>query len=168
MKIHNTPLNSALKVIKKEQIKKIISIYSPNNSFPLFPEVKATNILRLCFNDIDHSRDNLKPVSQRDIRKILKFAMGSHQNTDILIHCYAGVSRSIAISIIIYFMHNRNIRPSDLYSLIMKKAPFANPNKLVLKQAGRVLKEEQFFQELVKNFTQKKRTFGSVAFYLNF
>ena len=50
----------------------------------------------------------------------------------------------------------------------MKKAPFANPNKLVLKQAGRVLKEEQFFQELVKNFTQKKRTFGSVAFYLNF
>ena len=168
MKIYNTPLNSALKVVKKEQIERIISIYSPNNSFPLFPEVKAANILRLCFNDIDHTRNNLKPISQRDIRNILKFTMTCNQNTDILIHCFAGVSRSVAISIIIYFMHNRHIRPSDLYSLIMEKAPFANPNKLVLKQAGRVLKENKFFQELIRNFAHKKRTFGSVAFYLNF
>ena len=168
MKIHNTPLHSALQIVKKEQIKRIISIYSPNNSFPLFPEVKSPNILRLCFNDIDHSRDNLRPISQRDIRNILEFTMNIQQNTDILIHCFAGVSRSIAISIIIYFMHNRHIRPCDLYSLIMEKAPFANPNKLVLKQAGRVLKEEKFFQELIRNFTNKKRTFGSLAFYLNF
>jgi|TARA_B110000444_G_C18850016_1_gene604812 predicted protein tyrosine phosphatase len=167
MRIFNTPLHNALKILKEEKTKKIISIYSPNNSFPLFPGIKNKDILRLCFNDIDQARYNLKTISQKDIRSVLSFVQ-KNQDSDILIHCYAGVSRSIAISIIIFFMYNRNFTPSEIYNLIKEKAPFANPNKLVLRQAGSVIKEEKFFQELIKKFTNRKRIFSAMPFYLDF
>ncbi|MDG2187835.1 MAG: dual specificity protein phosphatase family protein [Hyphomicrobiales bacterium] len=156
-----------MKILKEEKTKKIISIYSPNNSFPLFPGIKNKDILRLCFNDIDQARYNLKTISQKDIRSVLSFVQ-KNQDSDILIHCYAGVSRSIAISIIIFFMYNRNFTPSEIYNLIKEKAPFANPNKLVLRQAGSVIKEEKFFQELIKKFTNRKRIFSAMPFYLDF
>ena len=167
MRIFNTPLHNALKILKEEKTKKIISIYSPNNSFPLFPGIKNKDILRLCFNDIDQARYNLKTISQKDISSVLSFVQ-KNQDSDILIHCYAGVSRSIAISIIIFFMYNRNFTPSEIYNLIKEKAPFANPNKLVLRQAGSVIKEEKFFQELIKKFTNRKRIFSAMPFYLDF
>ena len=81
-------------------------------------------------------------------------------------HCYAGVSRSIAVTMLLIFLLEKNIKVDELVSLIKHKAPFANPNKLVLIQAGRVLHEEKFFEALAKHFKGKNKIIKAREFYI--
>ena len=113
--------------------------------------IKNGKILRLCFNDIIRPYKNLRVITQNDIEKIVNFVK-QNGRSDILIHCYAGVSRSIAITMFLMFLLEKNIKVDEVVSMIKNKAPFANPNKLVLMQAGRVMHQEKFFVDLIKYF----------------
>ena len=57
-----------------------------------------------------------------DIKKIINFVTKKNKG-DFLVHCYAGVSRSIAITIIILFILEKNININDLVLELEHKAP---------------------------------------------
>ncbi len=167
MRIFNSPKERAQAISAQQKVDKIISIHSPNTAFPLFPGVQSNQILRLCFNDIIKPQRNLKIITQNDIKKIINFVT-QPEGGDILVHCYAGVSRSIAVTMIILFLLGKNIHAKKLVSLVRNKAPFANPNRLVLMQAGRVLNQERFFMDLIKYFEGHKRIIKAKEFYIEF
>ena len=52
---------------------------------------------------------------------------------NILVHCTAGVSRSVSI-VIAYLMKEKNMTYDDALSFIKKKRPIANPNKSFIYQ----------------------------------
>ena len=165
MKIYNAPQNKAQAIVADHKINNIISIYSPNVTFPIFTGVRNSQVLRLCFNDIIRPYDNLKIITQNDIERIINFVIEKGRR-DILVHCYAGVSRSIAVTMLLIFLLEKNIKVDELVSFIKHKAPFANPNKLVLIQAGRVLHEEKFFEALAKHFKGKNKIIKAREFYI--
>ena len=164
MIIYNSPRKDVQNIINKNNIQNIISIYSPNDRFEIFLNSNNLNFIRLCFNDINSPRDNLKLITQRDINKIIKFAEKLNQNAQVMCHCFAGVSRSIAITMVLCFLSNKDWTPMELSSVIKEKAPYANPNKLVLTQAGRVLKKEKYFDDLANLFKNPKRVSTGAAF----
>ncbi len=165
MRIYNSPQNKAQAIVAEHKIKNIISIYSPNKAFPIFPGIKNGKILRLCFNDIIRPYKNLRVITQNDIEKIVNFVK-QNGRSDILIHCYAGVSRSIAITMFLMFLLEKNIKVDEVVSMIKNKAPFANPNKLVLMQAGRVMHQEKFFVDLIKYFKGKNQITKAREFFI--
>ena len=167
MRIFNAPQDRAKSIVAQHNIENIISVYSPNETFPLFPGVKSDQILRLCFNDISRPQNNLKIITMNDIRKIINFVTKKNKG-DFLVHCYAGVSRSIAITIIILFILEKNININDLVLELEHRAPFASPNKLVLQQAGRVLGEEKLFRTIIKNFHTQKNYIRAKEFCIEF
>ena len=71
MRIFNAPQDRAQSIVSQHNIENIISVYSPNKTFPLFPGVKSDQILRLCFNDISRPQNNLKIITMNDIKKII-------------------------------------------------------------------------------------------------
>ena len=73
MRIFNAPQDRAQSIVSQHNIENIISVYSPNKTFPLFPGVKSDQILRLCFNDINRPQNNLKIITMNDIKKIINF-----------------------------------------------------------------------------------------------
>ena len=71
MRIFNAPQDRAQSIVSQHNIENIISVYSPNKTFPLFPGVKSDQILRLCFNDISRPQNNLKIITtEKDYFKI--------------------------------------------------------------------------------------------------
>ena len=166
MRIFNAPQDKAQSIVTEHNIKNIISIYSPNTAFPLFPGIKNNQILRLCFNDISRPQHNLKIITINDVKKIINFV--TKNNGDFLVHCYAGVSRSIAVTIIILFILEKNMNIENLISELEHRAPFANPNKLVLQQAGRALGEEKLFKTIIKNFHAQRNFIRAKEFYIEF
>ena len=92
--------------------------------------------------------------------------MRKRNESDFLVHCYAGVSRSIAITILILFLLEKDMSIDKLILKLKEKAPFANPNKLILQQAGKALRQESLFGNIIKNFQHNKHLIQAREFYI--
>ena len=85
----------------------IISITSPNSSFPLLQE-GWSDILRLSFDDIDHEDgQNYIIFSDSQAEEILDFAI-KNIDKDLFVNCDAGISRSTAIVVALELIFNSN------------------------------------------------------------
>jgi predicted protein tyrosine phosphatase len=56
----------------------------------------------------------------------------------VLIHCYAGISRSTAAALTLCVQHNLG-RERDAARLLRRRAPHAQPNRLMIGLADRML-----------------------------
>lgn len=78
----------------------LISISEPNRKVNIVNEVSFADILRLYFHDIttleEAQIDGLTLFTHEQAHAILDFAK-RHQDREIIIHCAAGMSRSVAV-----------------------------------------------------------------------
>ena len=80
----------------------IISIIDPGSSYVDF-KTNEESILRLCFKDIcfKTTQEDLLPPTREHIVDILNWSLSNIDfDSRILVHCFAGVSRSSAAAII--------------------------------------------------------------------
>ncbi len=135
-------LNDLLTVCDSIKPKFLISVIDPGYE----PETPKTvqNHLKLGFDDIVKiSPDNhifrlntseipQLPPNQNHINSIRNFTDQWDVNDDIVIHCWCGVSRSMATAT--YLMCKNNLENIDSnIRYIRFIAPHANPNKLLIK-----------------------------------
>ena len=122
--------------------KNLISVIDPGYA-PETPKC-VNNHLKLGFDDIlevNNSnkifRNNLKEIPQtppdkNHVDSIIKFANEWNDEEDIVVHCWCGVSRSMATATyLLCKSDNSDIDRNIKY--IRSLAPHANPNKLMIK-----------------------------------
>lgn len=108
--------------------------------------------IRFCFHDIERDGDfqGLIPPGKEHIEKLIEFYRGSvfdHNNPVVLIHCYAGVSRSTAAGLILLYMSMGDA--TEAFDKLMEIRPVADPNMKMIRFADEVLeKNGEFFQEV--------------------
>ena len=92
----------------------------------------------LCFHDIDDPR-HPAPPRRRHVRDGLVFAR-AHVERRLLIHCYAGVSRSTALAYaILVDRHGHDGDEARLLERLLEIRPQACPNRLVVRHADALL-----------------------------
>lgn len=112
-----------------------ISLVGPKDEFFKLPR----DHLRLFFDDVeDASAKDWKAPTREDVDQIIEFAKTLPSDADLLIHCWAGISRSTAAAIGICcfkemapgeaLKHVREIREATL-----KKGYMVLPNRLIIK-----------------------------------
>ena len=144
MKLIITSRGGAGKIINSDiEITHIISIGAneplqrPPKGFDNHPAKK----LRLEFWDISSAkRGKMTGPSKKDIEKIIDFSNGilKEENPTVLIHCFAGISRSTAAGLILltkYYNGDIEKAKKELFKLV----PKASPNTRMLKLAGEIL-----------------------------
>lgn len=95
--------------------------------------------LRLAFHDIAAPRPGLTTAATEHVERLLTFARDWDGGQPMLIHCWAGVSRSPAAA---YIVACDRALPGDearLAAGLRAAAPFATPNPLLIALADRVL-----------------------------
>ena len=135
-------LNDLFEVCDSVKPKYLISVIDPGYE-PDTPE-SVQKHLKLGFDDIIKvSRDNhifrnntdeipQLPPNYSHIQSISKFTNTWETEEDIVIHCWCGVSRSMATAT--YLMCKKNIdNIENNIKYIRSVAPHANPNKLLIK-----------------------------------
>lgn len=93
--------------------------------------------LRLEFFDIsEEKRGKMNGPTKADIENLIKFfnEVLKENNPFILIHCYAGRSRSAAAGLILLNMYYKDYKKA--INKLYKVVPNAMPNKRMLKLAG--------------------------------
>jgi len=116
----------------------LISLLAPHELPPTPHGVAREQHLKVAMNDICEPMDGQIHPDDGHIEEILSFAAGWQRDTPLLVHCYAGVSRSMATALILLCLESQG-REKEAVSLLATRAPHARPNRLMVAIADRLL-----------------------------
>jgi predicted protein tyrosine phosphatase len=119
--------------LSRFNVRHLISINDPGSRPPDLSVVRHANRRNFEFHDATRKTAGNRLVSRSQIEEILSFGRGVIDGGDpVLIHCTAGVSRSVAAGLILAASLNK-VEISALMELLRDKAPYSQPNLLVVR-----------------------------------
>ncbi len=120
----------------------LITLLSPG-SLPARPDgVAHERMLRLEVNDIDEEIEGLTAPSAATVEDLLAFAKDWDGESPILIHCWAGISRSTAAAFVIACARNPQAPEADIARALRRASPTASPNRRIVALADARLARE--------------------------
>lgn len=99
---------------------------------PTFETVEGDNHLKLSFNDISVPRDGFVPPGNNDIVTFVEFVRDWDQAAPMVIHCWAGISRSTAGAFIARCVLAPDEDEFELAKKLRAASPSATPNWLMV------------------------------------
>lgn len=146
-----TPLSAVEDVIRVHRPSHIVTLLSPDHMIDTPAGFPRERHLRLGLNDVVDPSAGETPPEQAHVEQLLAFARTWPAEAPMLVHCWAGISRSMAATYII--LCDRMGRGSELYAAraIRTRAPHAYPNALLVRHADELLGRQGRMVEAIKS-----------------
>lgn len=110
-----------------------------DGQFPGTPDsVVSDGHLKLQMHDIWHPQPGYIAPEREHLESLLDFALRWQQAGPLVIHCFAGVSRSTAAALVVLCSYNGG-REREATRLLRGRAPHAYPNRLMIELADDLL-----------------------------
>jgi predicted protein tyrosine phosphatase len=127
----------------------VLTLLSPDDAGQSLPiTIAAERHLRLGFHDISEVRSGHIEPKREMIEAILAFGRGWADARPMLIHCWAGISRSSAAAFLMACERSHGYE-HDIARELRRQAPFATPNRLMVTLADDLLGREGRMVEAV-------------------
>ena len=104
--------------------------------------VLAANHLKVQMDDITEELEGFVAPSESHIEKVLQFVRGWDRNAPMVVHCYAGISRSTASAFAAVCALNPHRDEIEIAKKIRAASPIASPNRRIVELADRALGRE--------------------------
>jgi predicted protein tyrosine phosphatase len=104
--------------------------------------VLEANHLRVQMDDITEQMDGFVAPSEAHVEKVLTFVRGWDRRAPMVVHCYAGISRSTASAFAAVCALNPHRDEMAIARLIREASPIAAPNRLIVSLADKALGRE--------------------------
>ena len=140
--IYVSPLSAVPDAIRVLGPSHLVSLLDPETMIDTPEGVAPERHLRIGVNDIAEPIDDLVPPTSRHVAELIEFIRGWDQKAPLLVHCWAGISRSTATAFIALCMLNEDRPEAALARAIRDSAPHAHPNKLIVALADDLLGRE--------------------------
>ena len=116
----------------------LISIITPSELPPTPDGIHPDNHLKVGCHDIAEPYPDAIHPNESHVGKIIEFARQWDRRAPLLVHCWAGVSRSTAAALTVGLIH-ANASEIELTQRLRAAAPHAHPNRLIVEIADRLL-----------------------------
>jgi predicted protein tyrosine phosphatase len=141
--IHVCPLHLVPEQARALEPSGLITLLSPNGAVPdrpaaLLPDQHLTRL----FHDISGPREGLDPPAQADVEAVIAFGRAWDRRRPLLIHCFAGISRSTAAAFIIAADLHPHVPEDALAQRLRSVSPTATPNLLMIEMADDLLQRQ--------------------------
>jgi predicted protein tyrosine phosphatase len=133
------PLSSLADVLDAHAPSHLISLLSPEHMITTPQGFPAAMHLKLGVNDIVDPAAGTAPPARRHIDELLAFSRSWDASQPLLIHCWAGISRSMASAFTILCDRLGPNREIEIARAIRQRAPHAQPNRLLVQHADDAL-----------------------------
>jgi len=160
-----SPLSKLEAQIALHQPSHIVTLSS--HALPVLPG--EAERLSLLFNDITEPRDGLTMPNDSHVRKLLDFASKwghGDRAKPLLIHCYAGVSRSTASAYIIALALDPELDEAALAQKLRALSPSATPNIRLIALADDMLGRDGRMIAAIKAIGRGQEAFEGEEFNL--
>ena len=101
--------------------------------------VLPANHLKVQMDDITEAIDGFVAPSDLHIEQVLNFVRGWNRAAPLVVHCYAGISRSTASAFAAACMLNPDRDEGEIARRIREASPIAQPNRLIVALADKAL-----------------------------
>jgi len=134
-----TPLSSLADALQSHAPSHLVSLLSPEHMIQTPESFPAAAHLRLGVNDIVDPAAGTAPPVRQHIDALLAFSRGWDGRAPMVIHCWAGISRSMASAFTILCDRLGPDREIEIARAIRQRAPHAQPNRLLVQHADDAL-----------------------------
>jgi len=101
--------------------------------------VLPANHLKVQMDDITEQMDGFVAPTDAHIEKVLNFVRGWDRSAPLVVHCYAGISRSTASAFAAVCALNPDRDEVEIAKKIRAASPIASPNRRIVGLADRAL-----------------------------
>jgi predicted protein tyrosine phosphatase len=120
----------------------LVTLLSPEHMIETPPGFAPERHLRLGLNDIADPAMGEAPPAARHIAQLIAFGRAWNGGAPMLVHCWAGVSRSMAAAFTLLCDRNAAGEEMEIARAIRARASFAHPNRLLVRLADEALGRE--------------------------
>ncbi|KWV60901.1 protein tyrosine phosphatase [Bradyrhizobium macuxiense] len=103
------------------------------------PSVLPAHHLKVSMDDITEAMDGFVAPNEAHIEQVLSFVRGWDRRAPMVVHCYAGISRSTASAFAAACALNPQRDEMAIARLIRDASPIAAPNRLIVSLADKAL-----------------------------
>lgn len=139
MAIWISSLALAPDIAGKVRPSRVVSLLSPYDTFPSFSDVRADDHLQVAIHDIAEDIGDWRAPGQDDAERLVRFVENWDRAAPMLIHCWAGISRSTASAFITACVHNPSTDESEIAFALRKASQTAFPNPRLVAHADAIL-----------------------------
>lgn len=141
------PLSRVPHIVGLRKPSRVVSLLDPHAAFPKAQGLPDTHHLKVKIHDIADPEEGFIAPSARHVKDIVAFVSAWDRQDPILIHCWAGISRSTATAFVTACLHNPSTDEEEIAWSLRRASASATPNpRLValadaeMGRAGRMIK----------------------------
>lgn len=138
-KIVITPLSALEHAMREHAPSHLVTLLSPDHMIETPAGLPPERHLKLGMNDIVDLREGETPPSQQHVENLIRFGRGWDAQNPLLVHCWAGISRSTAAAYILFCDRLRDQSELEIAQVLRQRAPHACPNRLMVRLADDAL-----------------------------
>ena len=144
----------------------LVSLLSPASAAETWPLADDAAHLRLAFHDIAEPREGLTAPDAALVAELLAFGADWDATQPMLVHCWAGVSRSTAAAFIIACQYAPERSEQRIAQALRAAAPYATPNALMVSLADAALDRAGRMSAAIAEIGRGADTFEGALFEL--
>lgn len=129
----------APELVRKHRPARIVSLLSPYDDFPSFADHAPDMHLQVPIHDITQDHGEWTAPASADAQSIIDFVEPWDRTAPLLIHCWAGISRSTASAFIAACLHNPDADEYEIALTLRNASPTASPNARLVAHADDIL-----------------------------
>jgi predicted protein tyrosine phosphatase len=134
-----TPLSAIEDTIRRYRPSHMVTLLSPEHMIETPEGIDPTRHLRLAVNDVAETWAAEMPPAPRHVEDLLDFGRAWDTRAPLLVHCWAGISRSMAAAFILLCDRNAPGDELTIARSIRARAPHAFPNPLLVQYGDTAL-----------------------------
>lgn len=143
----------------------LLTLLSPTATARDWSGLVRERHVQLAFHDIVEPSPDLVAPDAGTIRTILEFARGSIDGRPMLIHCWAGISRSSAAAYVIACDRNPGYEQA-IADELRKRSAYVTPNRLMVRLADELLGRDGRMVEAITRIGRGADAFEGAPYQL--
>ncbi len=140
--IHVCSLRVLEEMVKRHSPSHLVTLINADTMPPTPQGINSLFHLKLAMNDILGPREGLVSPDEFHVRELIDFAVNWDRTAPMLIHCWAGISRSTAAAYVTLCSLNPDADEGKVAQLLRTASPSATPNTRIIAIADNVLERD--------------------------
>jgi predicted protein tyrosine phosphatase len=137
--IYVAPLSLVETTVADANVSHLVTLINGETLISTPPSIVPDRHLRLAMNDICEPQPGLVLPCETHVADLITFARDWDRQAPLLIHCWAGISRSTAAAFISLCALNPEGSELELARALRRASPTAYPNRLLVALADEIL-----------------------------
>jgi predicted protein tyrosine phosphatase len=133
--LHVCPMCLVHETLARTGARHLITVINHQTMLETPPSIAANNHLKLAINDITEPQDGLIHPTPKHVDALVRFALNWDRQGPLVIHCWAGISRSTAAAFITLCALNPDVPEHLLARRLREASATASPNRLLVRLA---------------------------------